>query len=1355
MPKKSVKKYKSYGGTNMHIEHMTELQFGLSELQAILQTPFKNLLEYDGDIKKLHDKYNEDIQKQKIKLTARKKSRKSLHAVLAAKIIANKQGNKQQEAQAVGNIQKPELKRKNTEMSIASTVPADSQNDGFSDDEGDKMDDIQEEEETGGGKLKVYKKKRERTLEGGIGEYNYTINQVLSVWHLFDKYHDFKKYSLFTKDDEKKIIKKILKSNHDDMQTLYDNDCEAKNFHILLKHLRANSETPLSSLMLYYRIHSSASNTTNALVRYKNPRDETSAVEDLNIGDTPTYLRDLLSSKTNSEGTQGTQEMTMIYDTNLNLSIPSSGSSGTSDEHIWTNFKDAILEKIGTQKNPFAKIWDPHGQSDPDTPDVNPCKGTDDEKKQKEDIIDKVYNTANDDDNKQNYNAFRKLTQDHFEIKSACSGDEYIGIRICFKKIGFGKADTINETYKSVIKFIIEQKNGVKEFKFEDYKNHLSVIIKSNGFSKEIIGNTIKKMYTDLDESFFQDENKYKILTTTESYNVKLLALLLIAHIYVHASNKDDLKLVFFDFKKSGDWGQVLYCKELKPKGCFISMDRYSALYSIMHDVPTIFLSTMLYHDPEKHKRDYCEVGIYMTDRQIDMAYIRRLLCDYARSVLFTKFRDITDTGTTGQGQINILNAFVEKLLSEINKLIPQTNSKNILNTLLAKDHTSKNILQRIFNLYLDTIIRIFTVLLTQFSITSDFMDEFYVIKRIQLNGFLSQISDGMNVEGIRDTNIYNIFFNKVKEHFDNQINNLFNDQALLQIMRPEHKQKPRSSTSPMSTGSPRSSASPMSTGSPRSSASSNTPTHRHTTPIRPMTPTQGLVTPITQIQTGPRVSPALSDISQADTITTSPHQNVEITNDIILINLINNFKKILDDLFDIFYIIYYYFICDDENNINVFLHHYVKNVFLLFFDTSCTIRAKLNTYSKPSSSARPPSRTSGRHRRQTGEDTVDINPVQESLRNSCTTSISHLRSSAESAIITTPSGDAIVDLKTKYNKLLQIYEIFLSDFNTSVSRLHFELFDKIGFLYKKNQTQQASILHSFYNNLCIEIKTILDDKIDNFFITKSETTNNEFHIHVRKFIAENLESVRQEQEDISIDTISFNNINDFLLTELKQIHDKIKQDFENVKGPILTDLIDKEFLNKKAKTTNDVLNKIDEMYKIYKGNEVGGGLKRGRESDDDHEQNKRGKKHKAPPERKAQGQSVKTDTVFKKQYEKIKKIKAIWRTIEQYIMLFEKDKDRFKKITELFFFITDKYTPRTDNDKLPDTMKTSYKNLLKDWEDKQILDISNDIINNKLSFNKVFDTEKYEYMIAHIEGISKMIRQSIIIFSTESMQTD
>jgi hypothetical protein len=287
------------------------------------------------------------------------------------------------------------------------------------------MDDIQKKDEDSmslGGKLKVHKKRKKRKLKGGTGEYNYTIDQVLSVWHLFDKYHDFIEYSLFTKDKEKAEIERILGSDYEDMQKLYDNACEAKNVHILLKHLRANSDTPLSSLMIYYRIYSSASNKTDA----------TSVENDLKINDTPTYLRELLSSKTNYEGTQqgtpqgtqqgmqqgtpqgtqqGMQKMTMIYDTNLNLSIPSSSSSGTSDQHIWSSFKKDILEQIGTQRNPFAKIWDPHGQSEPDVDDVNPCKGTDDQKKQKKDIIEKVYNTARNNDDKQNYNDFQKNIQ--------------------------------------------------------------------------------------------------------------------------------------------------------------------------------------------------------------------------------------------------------------------------------------------------------------------------------------------------------------------------------------------------------------------------------------------------------------------------------------------------------------------------------------------------------------------------------------------------------------------------------------------------------------------------------------------------------------------------------------------------------------------------------------------------------------------------------------------------------------------------------------------------------------------------------------------------------------------------------
>ena len=1262
--------------------------------------------------------------------------------------------------------------------------------DGFSEDEGDKMKDIPEDDEeeddddkpsSRGGKLKISRKKKKRTLKGGTGKYNYTIDQVLSVWHFFDKFHDFRKYLLFTKDDEKKEIKEILRINYEDMLKLYDNDCEAENFHILIKHLRAKSYTPLSSLMLYYRIHSIASNKTNALVKYSIPSDETSAVNDLNIDNTPTYLRDLLRSKTNSEGTQqGTQDITMIYDTNLNLSIPSLSSSGTSDQHIWTSFKKDILEQIGTQKNPFAKIWDPHGQSEPDT-DVNPCVGTDDEKQQKKKLIDRVYNTS-DIDNKENYNAFRKLTQDHFKIESACSNDKYIGIRIIFKKIVLNNALQINDEYKNVISFITN--NGIKEFKFEVYKNNMSVIIKSNGFSKEIIANTIKTMYANPHlHDFFKDEDKYKKFckidtsTSTESYNVKLLALLLITHVYIKYSNKDDLKLVLFDFKKSGDWGQVLYCKHLEPKGCFISMDRYSALYGIMHDVPTIFLSTMLYHDPEKNKRDYCEIGIYITDRKIDMVYIRRLLCDYARSVLFTKFMNIKGIGINKHGHDCILNVFVKQLLNEINNLIPQTNSTNILKELLSKDYNGKNILERIFNIYLENIIKIFTVVLKQFSITSNFIDEYYVIKRIKLDAFLSQISDDMNLGDETSTSIYNNFFEKIKKHFYNQLNALFSDTPILK--RKRSKSKSASSSSSMSAGYPRS-TSPLFSLSPSQQG--------------PASPSQqGPASPSQQGQLPP--SPALSDAETLPATSPQLQQNISIDDDSKLINLINNFKKIVDDLFDIFYIIYYYFICDDENNINIFLHHYVRNVFSLFFDTSCTIRAKLNTSSRPSTSTRssviPPARSSVRRRRQTGEETVDVNPVQESLRNSCKTSISHLRSSAESAINTVPSGDKIADLKTKYNKLLQIYEIFLNDFNTSVSRLHFELFHKIGFMYKNSQSEQSSIIHSFYTNLCIQIKTILDNKIDDFFITKSESTNNEFHIHVQNFITENLESARHEEEDISIDTISFNNINDFLLTELQQIHDKIKQDFENEKGPILIELIDKEFLDKKAKTMNEVINNIDTMYNIYKDTDgiptVGGVGKRSREYEDDNSQEnqeyptdkrnkmnhneskKRGtkslndiektKKPKTLTEGKTQGQSVsrkktsKKDPRFQMQLEeqkkkkaKLNRIKKIWNNIEQHIMLFENNRKIFTKITELYFFITDNYT-RTDNGGIPelsDSIKTEYKNMLTKWEKTERSNISTDIINNKLSFERVFNKDKYDYMTGQIIGISNMIKDSI-----------
>ena len=527
-------------------------------------------------------------------------------------------------------------------------------------------------------KRKVGRKRKGGSLQG-IKEY------IKSIWHLFDKHHDFGVI-----DESVEIKSSSLHGTYGDVLDYLDAKNKVKTIkegdivEYLLSNIQDDNGQKLKFKLIYSRIYL---DDEYAIVSKGNKTDD-------NVSE---FLKSYIYPNGND-----TNSNKYIIDTNIHIELPGDGN--------WRKFKTNILGNIGKDIAPFEKVWDPHGPYDPNEEGI--CH---------HDILQRVNKVYNNPDSEENDAAFRKLTRDFFEIRPHCNNNKYDGIHLIFKKL---TNETLSKYYSN---------------EFVDIFGYLSVVIddngfvfKNNGFSIPNVSmvidildeyrqeiNTIEEFLLNYDQEYVKEilsekvRKKSKSKSGEESFNEdaykKTLLLLLICYIYINESIHNDKKIIdklidiLYDFKKSGDWGQVTYCDKMKETPtCFISGDMFSCFYAILCDVTTMFSNkdTLFVESNKK----YCDIAIYKASEQnMDYNYIRNVMLNFTKNyILRLKILDQIQQQsfqTYCEGLDNYLKNQTEKNLQKIYELfIIKKYDESLLNEINYENEGIQIIFHRFLN---------------------------------------------------------------------------------------------------------------------------------------------------------------------------------------------------------------------------------------------------------------------------------------------------------------------------------------------------------------------------------------------------------------------------------------------------------------------------------------------------------------------------------------------------------------------------------------------------------------------------------------------------------------------------------
>ena len=431
-------------------------------------------------------------------------------------------------------------------------------------------------------------------------------NNLLKILHIFDAKHDFDKY-------------KLIKTYIDDM---YENYISSSSFSQVEKELfnslyERNGANYEEMILQYILIHNKDIFDTvddNANVIYidvntdatkfeyfsKENKDKKRDGYDIAADDQETVYNALINIiKTFYDFKETPDKYGYMFDTNIS-SVKYDGLGET-----YHNIKEGVFDKISTQLLPFENAYDPHSSTDIKIPDV--------EFDMYNQITDINFN--NEIVGEEYKSAIRDLTRKYFNFTTKNIDGIY------FPNIKFNICDitSLNDKIDRISILSAESRNIIKSIFNIDKLSNLNLNFKHPKFKKLIfnldarenkINIIYEKSFNSIDmlktfiEKFikFKDENEaYENLlqeaTAIASSDKSELWLLFILVMYLMVSvqqttflnKKKDIISILFDFKKSGDWGQSIFCSKynnINPDGkdaYFISGDKLSAARSILN----------------------------------------------------------------------------------------------------------------------------------------------------------------------------------------------------------------------------------------------------------------------------------------------------------------------------------------------------------------------------------------------------------------------------------------------------------------------------------------------------------------------------------------------------------------------------------------------------------------------------------------------------------------------------------------------------------------------------------------------------------------------------------------------------
>jgi len=497
-------------------------------------------------------------------------------------------------------------------------------------------------------KSRVFSTPKSRTRHGGAPKKSYIYIDIIKVWHLFDTKHDFKvKYKIIENKINNIETSVLVKELYKDFIENSLKESSIANELLLYGRNKNNDKIKhnLFNLKIYYKksLPDIFELKKKAFQAHKN---------------VPTTIGQFLFKN------KAKKQSFYLQDIHIN--------NMTSD--AWRLFETNVLKQISNKVVPFEKLWDPliSTVSAVDSDDY-PCKNY----QANIDRVNYIYNKSLTEDEIENEFAFRKLTKEYFNISFECVNNKYKGITFILTKTNGADAEEIKKTYTTFIKYI----NSTEiEFNVFQKNNKVCITADINGFSIENIKEVLKFLQTKelLIHSNLTNNEYLKKYSTYD--NRKTLILFFICHIYFKPLKTDIeiIKAILYDFKKSGDWGQALYCKYMNQHAkdtttCFVSGDMLSAFYSVLHGTPTIIGSSR----PKNEEEEYNQLQIYTGNTEFTYAYIENMIVSYMKNELLNSLKQYKDIHNDLKAQISQIESQWDTYIQQITTLLKPDNFQN------------------------------------------------------------------------------------------------------------------------------------------------------------------------------------------------------------------------------------------------------------------------------------------------------------------------------------------------------------------------------------------------------------------------------------------------------------------------------------------------------------------------------------------------------------------------------------------------------------------------------------------------------------------------------------------------------
>lgn len=348
--------------------------------------------------------------------------------------------------------------------------------------------------------------------------------------------------------------------------------------------------------------------------------------------------------------------------------------SAVGDAFTWSKFTKEILDKHFTKYVPLEVSFDPNTSGKIQLPasinieDFNQ-------------ISKDVYNTPPSDPDKQYENAFRSITQNYFSLSYHTIGTNQYWIYLIFNIDYYYKDFDFIKFKKDTSRIIEDPINSNPA----GNKKISGIVWNTGGFSVGLIFNYIDHLSTNYNLDKYIAFLKI-IKDKPKKLNEDILQFIII-YLFKSGASKENIVEILFDFKKSGDWGQVLFCKHYNKMftdttTLFVTGDRLCGLYSLLQlSIKTLFSIDQRFLNNNITADDKSFImGLYKSKVSLT---INDILTIITNSFKFNReyYNPVTSmSARTSIRGIQIHRMFTDNYNKKIREdLLKDTDSKNIL----------------------------------------------------------------------------------------------------------------------------------------------------------------------------------------------------------------------------------------------------------------------------------------------------------------------------------------------------------------------------------------------------------------------------------------------------------------------------------------------------------------------------------------------------------------------------------------------------------------------------------------------------------------------------------------------------